>query len=632
MRHRPIAFAIFTLLSLVLAGIAPAYGQFADMYNFGTLSDDPRYAWWSGIIAQGRDGNLYSSTCYGGVNDGGAIFQITPAGALALLYSFPGPSGSTQPCGGLTLGTDGDFYGTTYYGGTNGAGEIFKITPSGTLTVLYSFNGTSDGANPYAPPVQGTDGNWYGTTRFGGTYVGGTAYKLTTSGTFKVLHQFSQPGQPGYYPFDPLVLGTDGNFYGTTQNDAVYDGVVFKLTPKSKYTVLHGLSPPLTDGAFPIAPLIQGSDGNFYGTAYDGGSANAGGVAFKITPGGKYTVLYAMGAVTSNDGVYPQAGLVQASDGNFYGANSLGGAYGCGTLFKLTPKAVFSVVHPFDCTDGNTPYVTLTQHTNGILYGDTLSGGTGSNAFCTSGTCGVFYSYNAGLPPFVKLLTASGTVGAQIGILGQKFDSSSVVKFGTAAATTVTLDGTTYLTATVPSGATTGSVSVTTSSGTLKSNQKFRVTPQITTLGVLSGIAGSQVAINGVSLIQTTSVTFAGVKATFAVNSDIQVTATVPSGAKTGKIAIATPGGLATSAQNFTVVPNIISFNPPSGPVGTTVTITGTSFTGATSVNFNGVTATFKVNSDTQITATVPTGATTGPITVTTPGGTATSSTNFTVT
>jgi uncharacterized repeat protein (TIGR03803 family) len=553
MRHTQVAFSIFVVLTLIMAAVVPAaFGQFTDMYNFGTLSNDPRYAWWSGIIAQGRDGNLYSSTCYGGVNDGGAIFQITPAGALTLLYSFPGPTGATQPCGGLTLGTDGNFYGTTYYGGTNGAGEIFKITPSGTLSVLYSFNGTSDGANPYAPPIQGTDGNWYGTTRFGGAYVGGTVYKLTPSGTFKVLYAFAQPGKPGYYPFDPLVLGTDGNFYGTTYNDAADFGVVFKLTPAGKYTALHGLYPALTDGAFPIAPLIQGSDGNFYGTAYDSGSANSGGVAFKITSGGKYTVLYAMGAVTSNDGVYPQAGLVQAIDGNLYGVNSLGGAYGCGTLFQLTPKAVFSVVHPFDCTGGNSPLVTLTQHTN--LYGDTLSGGTGSNTFCTKGTCGVFYSYNAGLKPFVSLLPYSGLVGDTIEILGQGFTTATAVSVGGTSATTYTIVSDTYMTAVVPAG-TTGPVKVMMPSGNLTSKNKYRVLPVITMIAPTSGKVGTTVTITGTGLIQTSKMTFGGVSAPGFTKTDRQVTATVPTGGKTGKIGITTPGGKTMSAATFTVTP-----------------------------------------------------------------------------
>jgi hypothetical protein len=191
----------------------------------------------------------------------------------------------------------------------------------------------------------------------------------------------------------------------------------------------------------------------------------------------------------------------------------------------------------------------------------------------------------------------------------------------------------TYLTINVPSGTTTGFVTVTEPSGTLKSNKEFRVTPQIKTVTPTSGPVGTPVTITGVSLTQTTKVTFGGVKATsFKVDSDTQVTATVPAGVKKGQIAITTLGGTATSSGTFEVTPFIKSFKPTSGPVGTLVTITGTSFHGATKVTFNSVSAKFDVETDTQVVAYVPKGATTGPIAITTPEGTGTSSTNFTVT
>ncbi len=505
---------------------------------------------YSGIVAQGRDGNLYS-TAAGGENGAGAVFQITPAGTEKVLYSFDGATHGSLPYGGVTLGTDGNFYGTTYAGGTTGYGTVFKITPAGSLTVLYSFMNSGDGAYPFAPPVQGTDGNLYGTTSQADVGYG-TIYKITPSGKLTLLHSFDETH--GYFPTAPLVQGTDGSFYGTTYGGGVSDyGVVYRITPAGKFTVIYNFDG--THGGEPLSPLVQGGDGNFYGTASIGGASGAGAV-FKITAAGKLTVLHNLNGTT--DGRFPYGGLVQASDGNFYGANSISGKAstgcpnGCGTTFKISPKGQFSVLHNFDLTTGDTPSVTPLQHTNGIVYGDTLIGGTGDIG-CVVGDCGVFYSWNDRLPTFVALLPHSGKVGKTIEFLGQGFTGTKSVSFnGTAAKFTVSSD--TYLTATVPSGATTGSVTVTTPGGKLASNKTFRVTPQIISFTPTSGSVGTSVTIKGVSLTQTKKVTFGGVAATdFTVNSDTEVTATVPTGATTGKIVIMTPGGVAVSRGVFTV-------------------------------------------------------------------------------
>jgi hypothetical protein len=219
-------------------------------------------------------------------------------------------------------------------------------------------------------------------------------------------------------------------------------------------------------------------------------------------------------------------------------------------------------------------------------------------------------------------------------ILGQGFNGATSVSFFNGVSATFHIVSDTYLTATLPAGALTGFVTVKTLTNTLKSNRQYLVIPQITTFTPTSGVVGSSVTINGVSLTQATKVMIGGKAATFTVNSDIKITATVPAGAKTGlPISITTPGGSATSSGKFAVVPSNITFNPTSGKVGTSVTIGGNSFTSATKVTFGGVAATnFQVNSDTKVTAVVPTGAVTGPIAVTTPGGTGKSATNFTVT
>jgi hypothetical protein len=245
----------------------------------------------------------------------------------------------------------------------------------------------------------------------------------------------------------------------------------------------------------------------------------------------------------------------------------------------------------------------------------------------------VFYSFDVGFKPLVDLVTWSAKVGKTVEILGQGFTGTTAVSFNGANASFNNVSDT-YMTATVPAGALTGTVTVTTFTNTMKSNRAFLVTPQIKSFTPTSGIVGTSMTITGVSLTQATKVTIGGKTASFTVNSDTQVTATVPTGAKTGqKIIITTAGGIANSPAAFTVGPSITAFSPTSGPVGTSVTITGNSLTGTTKVTFGGVAATsFQVIKDTQVDALVPTGAVTGPIAVTTSGGTGTSASNFTVT
>jgi len=469
----------FAFLSLLLASMvaASAHGQtFSVLYDFGTKIGDP-YQPYVEIVAQGRDGNLYSTASQGGANGVGAAYRITPAGTLTEIYSFS-RAGGFLPFGGFTLGKDGNFYGTTYGGSSNGDpnnfyGTIFKLAPNGKLTYLYTFTNGADGAFPYAPPVQGRDGNWYGTTTFGGLGYG-TIYKITPAGKFSTLYQFDQTH--GDTPYAPLVRGTNGSFFGTTYyGGANGNGVIFKITSGGKFAVVYNFD--ATHGSQPIGALIQASDGNFYGTTRFGGSSGNG-VAFRMPPSGQgLTVLYSMNATT--DGQQPYAALVEGTDGNFYSTNSQGGApnqscgqYGCGTLFKISPQGAFSVIHNFDYSAGSTPYTPVIQHTNGMLYGTTDIGGSGVRDTCTG--CGVFYELNAGLAPYAGLLPGSGKPGAKIQVFGQGFTGATAVKFnGVPASFKVAED--TFLTATVPLGASSGFVSVTTPAGTLTSYMKFIV-------------------------------------------------------------------------------------------------------------------------------------------------------------
>ena len=465
---RQMAFSTFTAVVLILAAVMPASGQtYSVLYNFGSRSGDPYQPTNVGAIAQGRDGNLYTTAPNGGVNRQGAVFQITPAGTATVLFSFDGTNGSL-PSSGLSLGTDGNFYGTAMQGGTFRFGTLFKITAGGVATVLHHFGtGTSDGVYPWAPPVQGTDGNWYGTASEGGASGNGTVYKLTPSGTYMTLYQFD--ATHGAAPRAPLVEGTDGNLYGTTTSGGKGYGVVFKISKAGSLTVLYKFDN--THGASPVSALTQGLDGNFYGTAQAGGLGA--GVVFKITSSGTFTLLHNMDHAV--DGSAPYAGLVQGSDGNFYGTNGTLGPSNNGTVFRVTTNGMVSATHSFNGPTGSLPEVSPLQHTNGDFYGDTNQGGSGSVTPCSPENCGVFYQLNAGLPAFIRLLTYSGNVGSKIQILGQGFSNSSVVKFDGVQATSISLTGTTFIQAIVPPGASDGFVSVTTGTTTLKSLRVFIV-------------------------------------------------------------------------------------------------------------------------------------------------------------
>ena len=328
--------AIVIVIVIVSASATTLRAQtYTDLYNLGTASDDPTDPAWIGLFAQGRDGNLYSTAQTGGTFSDGTAFQLTLAGKITP-WSFDGKgTDGIYPYSGLTLGTDGNFYGTTYEGGSSGAGTVFKVTSSGKITTLYSFGGFNCCA--YAAPIQGLDGNYYGTTSDGGGEVFGTVYKMTPSGKLTVIYTF--PGSSKLaYPM-ALTLGTDGNFYGTALGGgANHFGGVFKITPHGKLTVLYSFG-GTPDGETPKGTIIQATDGNFYGTTEKGG-VNGYGSIYKMTPAGALTIIHSFNE--DGFGLQPLAGLVQATDGKFYGASaSLGGF---GVIFQITSSGTYAVL------------------------------------------------------------------------------------------------------------------------------------------------------------------------------------------------------------------------------------------------------------------------------------------------
>ncbi len=326
-----------------------------------------------------------------------AIAITSPAQTLTTLVSFDGSNGG-NPISPVIQGTDGNFYGVTPFGGTNDDSTVFTITPSGTLTTLHNFDG-ADGRVAVGGLVQGTDGLFYGTTAHGGANGDGTVFTITPSGTLTTLHNFDNTD--GYEPFyGGLVQASDGNFYGTTTQGGAYSspycsgcGTVFRITPSGTLTTLYSFcsQPNCVDGAFPQAGLVQGSDGNFYGTTFGGGAngncAGGCGTVFKITPIGALTTLYSFCSQPNcADGDEPLTTLVQGTDGNFYGETQLGGAYcppnGCGTVFKITSSGTLTTLHSFNGADGCCiPDNPLLQATDGNFYGTSASGGANGTVF-----------------------------------------------------------------------------------------------------------------------------------------------------------------------------------------------------------------------------------------------------------
>ena len=346
------------------------------LYSFSGAPGDGAEPWYGSLLLA-NDGNFYGTTYLGGIYNGGTVFKITPAGVETVLWSFGNGNDGSAPYGSLIQASDGNFYGTTNLGGLYQHGTVFKITPAGVETVLWSFGNANDGDNPFGSLIQGSDGNFYGMTYQGGRNGGGTVFKITPAGVETTLWSFGS-GSDGSLPYGTLVLGSDGNFYGMNyQGGAHGEGTIFMITPAGSETVLWSFGGS-GDGAHPGGTLILGSDGNFYGMTIEGG-ANGAGTVFKFTRDGDETVLHSFGS--QGDGIDPTGALIQGTDGNFYGMTCDGGLAGWGTIFEITPSGTETVLYSFGAgpngtgIDGQSPFGDLTLGLDGTFYGMTSRGG-----------------------------------------------------------------------------------------------------------------------------------------------------------------------------------------------------------------------------------------------------------------
>jgi uncharacterized repeat protein (TIGR03803 family) len=339
------------------------------LYSF-TGNADGGYPYAS--VIQDWVGNLYGTTSGGGAAGAGVVFKLDRRGQETVLYSFTGGADGGYPYAGVIEDWAGNLYGTTSGGGSAGAGVTFKVDQRGNETVLHSFTNGADGGYPLlAGLIMDFAGNLYGDTPYGGTIGAGVLFKIDPAGHQTVMYSF--PVTDGIDPLSGVIQDSTGNLYGTTTGGGPANaGVVYKLDATGRETLLYSFTGG-TDGANPQAGLIQDSAGYFYGTTESGGAAGAG-VVFKLDGMGHETVLYSFTGGT--DGAYPLAGLIQDSAGNFYGTTVGGGSGGKGVVFKLDPMGHEAVLHNFTGPDGAGPYSGVTFDSAGNLYGTTVGGGT----------------------------------------------------------------------------------------------------------------------------------------------------------------------------------------------------------------------------------------------------------------
>lgn len=465
-----------------------------------------------------------------------ALLANSSAQIFKKLAKFDGNDGK-NPQFGVVQGPDGNFYGTTWYGGGNGgSGAVFRISPNGTLALLHGFNG-SDGFQVGALTLA-SDGNFYGMTYEGGTRNSGTVFKINTKGELTTVHNFAY--FDGAAPYGPLIQGVDGNLYGTTvgggsgtQCGGFGCGTIFRMTLSGTLTTLYTfcLQTGCPDGAVPEGGLVQAKDGSFYGVTVGGGGgvgcSGGCGTVFNTTRNGGLTTLYRFCQQAGcPDGSSPTAKLTRASDGNFYGTTTGGDANGdYGTIFRLTPDGDLTTIHSFNDIDGAFIYAPLVQATDGYLYGVALQGGDVS---CNPPDgCGTIFQTDE-----------EGTVN----VLHVFEGTDGYSPFGgLIQATSGIFYGTTYSGGGPKSDA--GTVF-----GLSMGLEPFVSLPRdFGKVGAVEGILGQ-------GLTGTTDVSFNGVPATFTVKSASLILATVPPGATTGLVTVTTSGGTLTSNVPFYVL------------------------------------------------------------------------------
>lgn len=368
----------------MLAGVCalaispPAFANhFTVLHAFKYSEQDPESA-----LTYDGHGAFYGTTFWGGTG-AGTVFRIRPGGKETTIYTFKGESDGANPMAGVAFGPDGALYGTTSAGGGSvncreGCGTIFRLTTQGQETVLHAFNGP-DGAVPFGAVIFDSKGNLFGTTTEGGGANGsaGTVYRLGHGGKMALLHVFHHDGTDGWAPRTRLSMDRRGNLYGTTSQGGQYDtGTLFKVTPEGLESIVYAFRDQ-ADGGWPQSDLFIDEKGNLYGKTEFGGALDLGTV-FRITPSGVETVLHSF-AGAPGDGMYPVGGVIADDAGNLYGTTTTNGGGGYGNVYRLAPDGTLKLLHNFVGTDGSRPRQTLAADGLGNLYGTTPEGGMDVN-------------------------------------------------------------------------------------------------------------------------------------------------------------------------------------------------------------------------------------------------------------
>lgn len=379
-RHVPALMAAVAVSGAAHAQVSvDGFARTATIYKTTGSFDSAHGTGPTAQLLQTGDGRFYGTTQYGGAYGQGALFQVDPAtGKTKLLHSFiQDDTDGFQPIGNLVEGGDGFIYGTTSLGGAYFDGTVYRISASGgQYQVLHAFQGgATDGMESDSALVAGADGNFYGTTAFGGASGQGVVFKMTRNGSVTLLHSFA--GADGEQPQWGLTVGRDGALYGTTNRGGLDDsGTVFRITLAGAFTTLHSMSPGI-DGVYP-SHLLLARNGLFYGTTADGGPST-GGTVFSMSAAGAVTVLHSFTQGTA--GGDSPSWLMQAADGDLWGVTENFGSDQLGTLFKMTTAGTFTTVHVFAPSsvahpnDGRQPLAPPMQACNGVLYGMTSLGG-----------------------------------------------------------------------------------------------------------------------------------------------------------------------------------------------------------------------------------------------------------------
>jgi uncharacterized repeat protein (TIGR03803 family)/YD repeat-containing protein len=518
------------LLTVTDQGVSQNVGDFtvklATFNNLHTFNSSDGANPFAGLL-QATDGNFYGTNYSGGTTDQGNIFRVAPDGTLTVLQSFNGIDG-LKP-NELIQANDGNFYGTTKEGGAYGNGTIFRITANGTFTLLYSFNGT-DGTGPRAGLTQASDGELYGTTYAGGTHGKGTLFRMALDGTLSTVYAFGN-GTDAANPSGHLIQAKDGELYGTTEAGGNGgSGTIYHMTLAGSETILQSIY-GMGYGLTPVGGVIQSGDGTFYGTL----SSATQGEFFSVAPAPSGSLKY----LNAIDGS-PTGGLIQASDGNFYGTTTSGGSQNLGTAFRIEPNGSFKTLYSFDGQNGSHPFGGVIQGSDGNFYGPAFDGGANNK-----GT--IFKLTPQGFPSITSFTLGISPVGSSVVITGTNFTDATSVTFN-GLPTDFTINSPTQITAIVPSNG----IPIATTSLPKRFNSNFAL------------MRNKNISVNGFFSLSTLNATrgkfisLVGPRPKFSLNPLLAVVGTgnlPPTVSATGFITVTTPKGSTTSLTPFTVAP-----------------------------------------------------------------------------